>query len=73
MLEEVLDYLTLTSLSGLHGLLKRLEIVWKRGRDHVHSPDLRYDLKRAEIARVIARSMAEPEDIVVVYQDEVTI
>lgn len=73
MLDEVLDYLTITSLSSLHGLLKRLEIVWKRGKDHVHRPDVRYDLKRSEIARVIAESIAEPDDIVVVYQDEVTI
>ena len=73
MLDEVLDYLTITSLSSLHGLLKRLEIVWKRGKDHVHSPDVRYDLKRAEIVRVIAESIADPDDTVVVYQDEVTI
>ena len=73
MLDEVLDYLTITSLSSLHGLLKRLEIVWKRGKDHVHSPEVRYDLKRSEIARVIAESIAEHDDIVVVYQDEVTI
>jgi hypothetical protein len=69
----VLDYLRLTTLSGLHGLLDRLDIVWKRGRDHVHSPDLRYDLKRAEVARVIAESIADPGDTVVLYQDEVTI
>jgi transposase len=73
MLDDVLDFLTTTSLSGLHGLLKRLEIVWKRGRDHVHSPDVKYELKRSEMARVIAESVADPDDVVVVYQDEVTI
>ena len=73
MLDEVLDFLSLTSRSGLHGLLKRLDIVWKRGRDHVHSPDVSYERKRAEVARVIAESMADPEDVIVVYQDEVTI
>jgi transposase len=73
MLDDVLDFLTTTSLSGLHGLLKRLEIVWKRGRDHVHSPDASYALKRSDIARVIAEAIADPADVVVVYQDEVTI
>lgn len=60
------------TLSGVHGLMARLEVVYKRGRHYVHSPDPLYDQKMAEVARVRALVQAEPERFVMLYQDEVT-
>jgi hypothetical protein len=73
MIREACDWLGITTISGIHGLLDRLEIAWKRGRDHVHSPDRRYEEKKAAIARVAAEVEASSGEIVLVYQDEVTI
>jgi hypothetical protein len=59
--------------SGAHGLLDRLDVAWKRGQAHIHSPDRLYAEKRADIARVCAQAGARPDEIVLIYQDEVTI
>ena len=59
--------------SGVHGLLERLDIIRKRGQAHVHSPDRLYMEKRADIARICAQSGASSGEIVLIYQDEVTI
>jgi transposase len=50
--------------------LHRLGIVWKRGRDHVHSPDPDYDAKVAYADDLLARAHSARGRIVVLYQDE---
>jgi hypothetical protein len=52
--------------------LKRLGVVYKRGRRAVHSPDPDYDRKLAEVNRVSQLVKAEPQRWVLLYQDELT-
>jgi hypothetical protein len=61
------------TLSGVHGLLDRLGIAWKRGQAHVLSPDRLYEAKRADLAGLRARAGAAPGEVVLIYQDEVTV
>lgn len=60
------------SLPGICKLLKRLNVCYKRGRAHVHSPDPLYDQKMADIgnARILAHSA--PKEVVFLYEDEFT-
>ena len=60
------------SLPGICRLLRRLQVVYKRGRASVHSPDLAYDQKRAVIAQAKARSQADPKRFPFLYEDETT-
>jgi len=46
------------SLAGVHGILRRLGIHWKRGRAAVRSPDPNYHPKRDAIATVVAQAQA---------------
>ena len=74
-------WLVARSLAGVHGILRRLGIHWKRGRQAVRSPDPNYHPKREDIATVVAQAQvaqapAQPAAfarIVTVYLDEVTI
>lgn len=61
------------SLPGVHRVLERLQVVWKRARAAVHSPDPHYAAKRAELERLRALALAQPTQTVLVYLDEVTI
>lgn len=73
MIREACDWLGITTISGIHGLLDRLKIGWKHGRDHVHSPDRLYEEKKAAIAQIAAEVEESAGEIILVYQDEVTI
>lgn len=73
LIGQACPWLEVTTLGGLHGWLDRLDIVWKHGKDHIHSPDVRYDQKKAVMAQLIDRSVAAPDEIVLVYEDEVPI
>jgi hypothetical protein len=57
----------------VHGVLRRLGIHWKRGRNAVRSPDPNYHPKRDDIATVVAQAQTAPERVVTLYLDEVTI
>lgn len=59
--------------SGVHGLLERLDVIWKRGQSHIHSPDRLYMEKRADIADIRAKADSSSGEVVLIYQDEVTI
>lgn len=61
------------TLSGVHQVLRRLKIVWKRPRAAIRSPDPDYDAKRADVARVVAQARATPGRTVAVYLDEITV
>ncbi len=49
----VCDWLHLATLPGLLRLLDRLGISYKRGREHIHSPDPDYPDKLAHAALLI--------------------
>jgi transposase len=66
------DWLHTRALSTVHQILKRLKVVYKRGRAYVHSPDTAYDLKLAYIHAAQTRVQRDPARAVLLYQDEMT-
>ncbi|MGH8525600.1 MAG: IS630 family transposase [Gammaproteobacteria bacterium] len=60
------------ALSTVWRCLRRLEVVYKRGRRTVHSPDPDYDRKLAEVAQRLLQVRLEPQRWVLLYQDELT-
>lgn len=52
--------------------LRRWGLVYKRGRRHVHSPDWEYDTKLARVATITWYSRQAPQQLVRLYEDEVT-
>jgi hypothetical protein len=60
------------SLTGIWLVLKRLKLVYKRGRHYLHSPDPDYDPKVQAVDAAYAQAQAAPERIVLLYQDELT-
>jgi hypothetical protein len=71
-LRQVVPWLARCSLGGISQLLRRLDLRYKRGRRHLHSPDLAYDPKLRVIH--LARHLAawQPARYAFLYQDEVT-
>jgi len=61
------------SLPGVHQLLDRLDVVWKRARFAIRSPDPHYTAKRADIAALLEMVRAQPGRLALVYLDEVSI
>lgn len=61
------------TLSAISQLLKRYAISYKRGRQHVHSPDLLYDQKLAKITRARELAQQAPGDVIFLYEDEITV
>jgi hypothetical protein len=59
-IRQAVPWLTSVSLPGIWKLLERFDLVYKRGRRYVHSPDPDYLVKR------------DPERWVLLYQDELT-
>jgi transposase len=59
--------------SGLHQVLHRLRISWQRARSYIHSPDLDYAAKLANVQAVRMLAGQARGQVVVVYLDEVTI
>ena len=71
-LRQVVGWLRPLSLPGVCKLLRRLRVVYKRGRGSRHSPDLAYDEKLAVIAQARKHSQADPERFPFLYEDEMT-
>jgi len=71
-LRQVVSWLRRLSLAGVHKLLRRLGIRYKRGRRYVHSPDPEYDQKMAVLQTIRELVAAEPQRFVMVYEDELT-
>jgi hypothetical protein len=65
-------WLRATTLGGVQQVLRRLGIHYKRGRDHIHSPDVHYAAKRALIAEKFAEVQADPQHKAFLYADQVT-
>jgi transposase len=60
------------SLSGIWRILAKLRLRWRRGRDHLRSPDPSYQAKVAQVAVRRAEVEANPDAAVLLYLDEVT-
>ncbi len=69
---QVIAWMHDLSLAGVCKLLQRLHVCYKRGRAHVHSPDLDYDKKLAIIDRAQKLAEQAPEEVVFLYEDELT-
>lgn len=61
------------TLAGVHTVLRRGRIVWKRARASIRSPDPDYDAKLADVAAAVAAAQAQPGRVITVYLDEVTV
>ena len=75
-LTDVLDqcsWLRLRTPQGLGGLLARLGITYKRGREYIHSPDPDYDAKLAAVQQARQGAQTDPTDHVLLYLDEMTL
>jgi transposase len=59
--------------AGVHTVLRRARIVWKRARASIRSPDPDYDAKLIDVAAAVAAAKAQPGSVVTVYLDEVTV
>ena len=70
-LGQVVPWLEDLSVPGIHQILSRIGISYKRARDYVRSPDADYAEKLSRIQQVLAEVSREtPETCVVLYQDE---
>jgi hypothetical protein len=71
-LRSVVDWMQPLTLSAVSGHLSRFSVLYKRGRQHVHSPDRLYDQKLAQIARARELAQLAPGQVVFLYADEHT-
>lgn len=71
-LREALRWLSDHSVKCVWTTLKRLGIRYKRGREYVHSPDPDYPLKLAYIQAAQQQARTQPQQVVLLYQDELT-
>lgn len=71
-LQAVCLWLRDYSRSGIWRLLDEWDIQWKRGRQHVHSPDPAYLAKLARIDGFRALVRQDPTQQILLFQDEVT-
>jgi hypothetical protein len=71
-LRQAVTALGAYTLPGIWTVLERLHLRYKRGRTYLHSPDPDYGLKRQYIAAAYRQAQAEPQRIVLLYQDELT-
>lgn len=62
----------LTTPSGVYRRFRRWRIRWKRGREHVTSPDPDYQVKMRVIADALTLARSHPEEVSVLYSDETT-
>ncbi|MDQ6659608.1 MAG: IS630 family transposase, partial [Chloroflexota bacterium] len=69
---QTIAWMRSLTVSAICQLLQRLQVVYKRGRAHVHSPDLEYDQKLAAIATALAEARSTPDEVVFLFEDEFT-
>ena len=60
------------AMSTIWRTLKALQVVYKRGRSYLHSPDPDYATKLAYIAACVERVRTDPGRYVLLYEDELT-
>ena len=71
-IRHAVGWLAQRCLATVYQTLRRCHLAYKRGRRHVHSPDPLYREKLATVAYVRARATREPDQVVALYQDELT-
>jgi hypothetical protein len=71
-IQQVCVWLADHSRSGVWRVLRSLELHWKRGRQHVHSPDPDYVAKLDRVAALRDRVVGDPDHQLLLFQDEVT-
>ena len=69
-LGNIVPWLHDVSVQGIHQILSRLGISYKRARAYVWSPDTDYAEKIARIQQVLEETRQHPQTSVVLYQDE---
>ena len=72
LLRDNISWFKARSLSCVWKTMTTLGLVYKRGREATHSPDPDYDLKLAYIVAAQQQVLAAPEQVVLLYQDELT-
>jgi len=71
-IRSVITWMHRLTLSAVSQLLTRFDLVYKRGRQHVHSPDPLYDQKLIQINRARELAQQAPGHVVFLYEDEHT-
>jgi len=71
-LRQAVAWMARLSLPGIWKILQRFDLVLKRGRAYVHSPDTLYDEKMHKIERARKEAKEAPGRIVFLYEDEHT-
>lgn len=66
------DWLEDLTLSGVWHVLDRLQVGYKLGRDHVHSPDPHYWEKLHDVQNCLREAVSSDGRIVVVFADQLT-
>ena len=69
---QAVPWLKDLSVPGIWSLLSRFDLVYKRGRRYVHSPDPDYSLKAARLRSAWQEVVGDPGRFVLLYQDELT-
>lgn len=69
---QTVEWMSTLSMTGIHEILKRLKVHYKRGRRYVHSPDPLYVEKMLDIQLAQTLALTEPDRFVFLYQDEFT-
>lgn len=69
---QVIPWLRERCLSTVARALRAAGVRWRRGRAHVHSPDWLYAAKVARLAHITWYTRQAPQQMVRLYQDEVT-
>ena len=71
-IRQAISWLSEYTLTCVWNTLHRCGVVYKRGREYLHSPDPEYGLKMAAIEAAKQQVLAAPERVVLLYQDELT-
>ena len=71
-IKDACSWLEGYTLSGIWHILKWMGIHYKRGQEHLHSPDLDYVAKRDRIRECLERAREKPGEVVLMYLDEFT-
>jgi hypothetical protein len=71
-IRSVIHWMSHLTLSAISQMLRRFSLSYKRGRQHVHSPDLLYDEKTEQIERARDLALQLPDRVVFLYEDEHT-
>lgn len=71
-LQQVVPWLKDLTTVGVHKILCRSGVRYKRGRRYLHSPDPAYEQKLAIIDMIRELVLEEPKRFALVYEDELT-